>query len=51
MTAPTETTAMHGRAADWLIECGFEIAELFGARAGTPFAPECGRAIFWASRR
>ena len=35
---------------DWLIECGFEIAELFGARDGTPFTPDSDRAIFWARK-
>jgi SAM-dependent methyltransferase len=32
----------------WLIGNGFRIEAIFGDRSGTPYAPELGRAVFWA---
>ena len=32
----------------WLARHGFEVEGLYGDRAGGPYSPQSGRAVFWA---
>jgi SAM-dependent methyltransferase len=47
VTRPVSMEEVRG----WLEGAGFQVLELFGDRAGTPFTPDSGRAIFWARRQ